>query len=283
MLTKLLVAMAAGGAGVGRRGESLGMAAVGPFPTDQYRQRKRDEAICVWVRNENEGREHHREIPVIDAAIGAASVLHKPGLEGAEEEDADHITNAVGEGDENENALIDDLRPIKQTDDAVEGEPRRGDGEGALPRLQSRCFFIRRDEIPRELLLTAGAFEPRWEETARHLDRVDDPDEREKPMHRLFAVEEQFPSRYSFENIDRRHAEKHQRADDHFDVMHRGNAGYLVTAHRKIDNSFNLYNYVTINRSESQAFCEFFAAEIIKCRFFAQTKFKSFWGFEWIF
>ena len=99
MLAKLLVAMAAGGVGVGRCGESLGMAVVGPFPTDQNRQRKRDEAIRVGVWDENKGREHHREIPIVDAAVGAASILHKPGLERAEKQDTDDVAHRKADTD----------------------------------------------------------------------------------------------------------------------------------------------------------------------------------------
>ena len=125
--------MLAGNAGVRRLGKAFGMAAVGPFPANQDRQRKRDEAIRIGVRNEDQRCEHHREIPIVYAAIGTASVFHKPRLERAEKEDADHITNAVCKGDEDQNSRIYDTRKIYEPDYSVECKPSCRNGEGALP------------------------------------------------------------------------------------------------------------------------------------------------------
>ena len=109
--------------------------------------------------DENERCEHHCEIPIIDPAIGAASVFHKPSLKRAEKQYADHIANAVGEGDEDQDARIYDTREIENSDYSVECKPSHGDSEGALPRLKARSAFGCGNEISCELLLTAGAFE----------------------------------------------------------------------------------------------------------------------------
>ena len=159
MLTELFVAVLTGNAGVGRLGEAFGMASVGQFPTEQKQKGQYDEAIRVRMRNEYEGREHHREIPVVDSAVGTASVFHKPGLEGAEKEDADHIANAVSEGDEYEYARVNDICEIEYSDRAVEGEPSRRDGESAPRGLQFGFFGLCRDKIAGKLLLTTGTFE----------------------------------------------------------------------------------------------------------------------------
>ncbi len=83
----------------------------------------------MW--DEDERSEHHRKIPIIYAAIGAASVFHKPSLEGAEKEDAYHIANAVSEGDEYEYARVNDICEIENSDRAVEGKPSRRNGKRA--------------------------------------------------------------------------------------------------------------------------------------------------------
>ena len=111
--------MLAGNAGVRRLGKAFGMAAVGPFPANQDRQRKRDEAIRIGVRNEDQRCEHHREIPIVYAAIGTASVFHKPRLERAEKEDADDVADGIGDRDQEENAAVDDVREIQRTDHTV--------------------------------------------------------------------------------------------------------------------------------------------------------------------
>ena len=159
MLTKLLVTIFAGNAGVGRFGKAFGMAAVIPFPANQDRQRKCDEAVRIGVRNEDQRCEHHCEIPIINPAVGTASVFHKPRLERAEKEDADHITNAVCKGDEDQDACIYDTGEIENSDYSVECKPSQGDSEGALPRLKARSFLRGWDKVSCELLLTAGAFE----------------------------------------------------------------------------------------------------------------------------
>ena len=112
MLAELFVTMLAGNAGVSRFGKAFGMASVIPFPTEQKQKRECNEAVCVRMRYENEGREHHCEVPVVDTAVGTASVFHKPGLEGAEKEDADHIANAVRESYEDQYSRVDNIRKI---------------------------------------------------------------------------------------------------------------------------------------------------------------------------
>ena len=159
MLAQLFVTMLTGNASVRRLGKAFGVAAVVPFPANQDRQRKCDEAIRIWVRNEDQRCEHHCEIPIVDSAIGTASVFHKPRLERAEKEDADHIANTVCEGDEDQNSRIYYIREIKDSDYSVECKPSRRNGEGALPRLKARSFLRGWDKISCELLLTTGTFE----------------------------------------------------------------------------------------------------------------------------
>ena len=95
------------------------MALVIPFPTEQKHKRECDEAICVGMRNEYERCEHHCKVPIVDSAVGAAAVFHKPRLEGAEKEDANHIANAVGKGDQDQNSCIYNICKIKRTYYAV--------------------------------------------------------------------------------------------------------------------------------------------------------------------
>ena len=111
--------MLARNAGICCLGETFGMALVIPFPTEQKHKRECDEAISVGMRNEYERREHHCEVPIIDSAIGAAAVFHKPRLKWAEKEDANHIANAVGKGDQDQNSCIYNICKIKRTYYAV--------------------------------------------------------------------------------------------------------------------------------------------------------------------
>ena len=85
MAAKLFLTPRAIEAFVGRGRKSLGMDAVGYLPYKEKKKRRAEQAVSIPVRNEYQRSEHHRKVPVIYAAGGAASVLHKPGLEGAEE------------------------------------------------------------------------------------------------------------------------------------------------------------------------------------------------------
>ncbi len=231
MLAKFFVTVLTRNAGVRRLGKAFGVAAVVPLPAEQNHQRERDEAIRIWMGDENEGCEHHCEIPVVDPAIGAASVFHKPSLKRTEKQDADHIAHAVCKSNEYEYSRVDDIGKIESSNDAVKRKPSHSDAEGALPRLETRSVFGRRDKIPRKLLLAARTFEFGGKESARHLDCVNDPYKCEKPMQGLGIFKQHFPSRGFLENINRQYADKHKRANHHFDVMHRGNARDLVVAH----------------------------------------------------
>ena len=75
------------------------------------------------MRNEDERRKHHGEIPIIDAARCATAVLHKPSLERTEKQNADHITNAVCEADQNQEPPINEGNGVENADHGVEREP----------------------------------------------------------------------------------------------------------------------------------------------------------------
>ena len=64
--------------------EALGMPRECDLPPYQKKARHREQAPGIGRRHEEERREHHRKIPVVDAAGDAAAVLHHKGLEGAE-------------------------------------------------------------------------------------------------------------------------------------------------------------------------------------------------------
>ena len=84
VVTELFLAVFAGKAGVGFLGEAFGMSAQGDLPTQQQEKRQSDKAPCMQIWDKDQGGEHHGEIPVVDAAGGAAAVLEQKGLEGTE-------------------------------------------------------------------------------------------------------------------------------------------------------------------------------------------------------
>ena len=102
--------------------ETLGVGVIGDLPFDEQRQGGQDQdqgkgvhdvlVISFDYHEEEDGGEDHREVPVIDAASGAATVVHHPRLEGAEEQDADHVAYGIEKRDEHQDALVDDVGEI---------------------------------------------------------------------------------------------------------------------------------------------------------------------------
>ena len=183
MEAELLVAALAGEAGVGGFRKPLGVEAEGDLPAGEDAQGHGQQAPGIEVGDEEQGGEHHGEIPVVDAAGGTASVLHEPHLEGAEEQDADHVAHAVGQTDQEQDAYVNDVGEVERRDGAVERQPHQrhrhrtptgGEGGGGLSRGL---------EVAAELLLTPRAFQTGREEAADHLGGVDQPDEEQTAPH----------------------------------------------------------------------------------------------------
>lgn len=116
-------------------GEAFGVAFIGDLPAHEDDECEAEERICIDRRDEQKRREEHCKIPIVDAAGGAAAVFHEPRLEGAEKEDADDVTDAVGEGNYCEEVFIDDMENIEREDGGIECDPYSRDGEGCFPRL----------------------------------------------------------------------------------------------------------------------------------------------------
>ena len=125
VMTKLLLAVLTGKAGVGAIRKALGCESQSKLPTSKQDQGKPQKAPGVQLRNKDQGGKHHSKVPVVDATDSAAAVLQDPGLEGTEEQDADHITNTKEKADQNQNSLVDPSKEIQQSNGTVEGDPNK--------------------------------------------------------------------------------------------------------------------------------------------------------------
>ena len=63
------------------------------LPAQQEQQRQAKQHICKRVPEENQGREHHYKVPIVNPAAAAAFVEHHPALEGAEKQNAYHVAD----------------------------------------------------------------------------------------------------------------------------------------------------------------------------------------------
>ena len=88
-------------------GEAFGVEMNGELPANEKHEREEKQAPRIEARDKHERREHHREIPIIDAADCTAFILHYPRLERAEKEDAYHITDCICKADQYQYSRID--------------------------------------------------------------------------------------------------------------------------------------------------------------------------------
>ena len=141
------------------------MSAVGDLPPKKEEQGTAEQAVRVDMRNEYERREHHRVIPIVNAAGGTAPVLHKPGLERTEIKNADNIAHRKAERDQDQYPRVKNAEEIKQAENTVERKPDSRDKGGNPPRLiDGGCSLVDWLVIAGKLLLTAHALKPRGEE-----------------------------------------------------------------------------------------------------------------------
>ena len=123
MLAELFGAILAGYRIVAALHKSFGMSAVRNFPLEKNYKSYSEKRPGKGMRNKYKGSEHHCVIPVVYSARAAALVLHYPGLEGAEEEDAYNVANRVSESDKKKYSLIEYAHIVKNADDCVERYP----------------------------------------------------------------------------------------------------------------------------------------------------------------
>ena len=129
VMAELFLAMGAGEAFIRSLVKALGMQPCRKLPNEQEEKRNAEKPPRVIMRDEDQGGEHHGIVPVIDAAAATAFILHEPGLEGAEEENADHIADRIEEADQKENSLVNPIEKIRRPDRAVEPEPSKSHRE----------------------------------------------------------------------------------------------------------------------------------------------------------
>ena len=157
MMAKLLGAVVTAYATVGLGRKSLGMKLIGDLPTRENYSRKTEESPGVKAGHKDTRGKHHNEIPVVYSAVRAASVLHHPGLEGAEEENADHIANTVCRAYYEQNTGVDNVKEVKRAYRSVKSNPGGEHDKCALPGHKLGLCFAGGDEVRLKLLLTAGA------------------------------------------------------------------------------------------------------------------------------
>ena len=233
MMAELFLAVAAGKTFVCHLRKPFGMAICHDLPIDQQQQRQAEKRIGEPMRHKHKGGKHHRVIPVIDPTASAALVLHHPGLEGTEEQDADHITNRIRQTDQHENAGIDHARQIEDTDGAIQQKPEQQHLKDT-PSDERSMPFLGGTEIPSELLLASHAFQARGEEAQNHLDSENRADHRQEQRLRA-DHSERLLRLYTVKEIQHQGGKKQGRSEDQLEIMQRRNGGKTSrsTGHRR--------------------------------------------------
>ena len=91
MPAEFLRTTGAGHISVGVLRESFRVQEESDLPDRKQDDSNRKQAPCIKPRHEEQRREHHSEIPVVDPAGYTAPAFEEKHLEGAEKQDADHV------------------------------------------------------------------------------------------------------------------------------------------------------------------------------------------------
>ena len=164
---------------VGRLGKALGVLVEGDLPAGQQGHRQHQQAPGVGLAHEEQRREHHGVVPVVDPAGAAALVLQKPALEGTEEQDADHVTDRVGQAQENHNAVIQKTGHVQRAEETVKGDPDQSHQHNRVVVLNVDGGLAGLDVVSGKLLLTSRTLQTGGEEAQNHFHHEDSPDEAE--------------------------------------------------------------------------------------------------------
>ena len=155
------------------------------LPPYEQSDRQYQKAPCVCLADEEQRCEHHRKVPVIDAASAAAFVLQEPRLERAEEHNAYHIAHRIRSAKQYHDAVIEYAHHVQHPEYAVEYYPYEYHQHGSVVVVHYNIRLAGLYVIARELLLAARAFDLRREEAEYHLDDIYHPYKYDDPGHLL--------------------------------------------------------------------------------------------------
>jgi len=174
VVAEMLGAVGTAETGVGIFKVTLGCEPGTQLPAEKQQQGQCHKHIGQGMPEENQGSEHHDKVPVIYTAAAAALVHHHPALEGAEEENADHVAHRIGEGNKNEHAPVDDSAEIQRKNQGIESDPEDNDRQHGFEGALSQGLFTGITSgavILLEVLLAAHALELGGEEAKQHFQR----------------------------------------------------------------------------------------------------------------
>ena len=225
MVTQLFLTHSTGKGLVGTFCKALGVLMHGVFPLDKEQKRKTKEGPRVSIFNKHKGCKHHCIVPVVYAAAAAALVLHKPGLEWAEEQNADNITNGISKAYKEQYACIYNPCKIQHTDYTIKCKPRSRHGEGGFCRIElcSFALFEQAVVIACKLLLTAHTFVLRGKTAQNHLHKEHCPYTHKQNMIILPAAEGFACVMYAVKHIHHKSRYKKNRTVDKLYIVEDNN------------------------------------------------------------
>ena len=137
-------------------GETLRILKERDFPSDEQRYCQEQKAPCQNASDKEQRSKHHCVIPIVDSAGTAAFVLKKPGLERAEKQYANHVTDGICEAEQEHDTLVKDIEHVKRAEGSVENYPYQRDEDRGIVigdlYVRSSRFFV----VPLKLLLASG-------------------------------------------------------------------------------------------------------------------------------
>ena len=132
------------------------------FPADQQRYGERRQYKGVILPDKKQRGEHHGIVPIVNAAVCAASALQKPALKRAEKEDTDQIADGVSTAKDDHHAIVQQSLPVKKAKECVAPYPDHCDQNSCMIVLnldfRLSGFFV----VSGKLFLRTGALKGIW-------------------------------------------------------------------------------------------------------------------------
>ena len=102
--------------GIGHTPEPFRMHGIGDLPFDQDNAGGKKQAPAEEILDEQHGGKHHKMPPVVYSAVHTALVLHDEGLERAEKQDTDIITQEEGHGQHQKINILQNTKQIQNAE-----------------------------------------------------------------------------------------------------------------------------------------------------------------------
>ncbi len=169
--------------------------------------------------DEKQRRKHHCIIPIVYPAGTAAFILHKPGLERTEKQDADDIAYGIDAAQQDHDSVIQHPGHMQSAKDPIKNDPDQRDQDCGIIIRNGNFRLAGFHVIARKLLLAARAFPFGREEAKNHFHDKNCPGNQENSRELFNAFQHGRFSEQSVPDIAGQKQNKQHRSVEQANIM----------------------------------------------------------------